>query len=81
MVYWAEWAGAKVDALLISVLNSHPLRKDSGISATQYFAPIVQGGSGSDDRKRVRGEARLAQMAIGRRESKKADPDRVRVAT
>jgi GGDEF domain-containing protein len=56
-------------------------REDSGISATQYFAPIVQRAPGPDDRMRVRGEARLAYVAIGRWESKKVDLDWVGITT
>jgi GGDEF domain-containing protein len=44
-------------------------QKDSSISATQDFAPIVQRPSQRDDRSARRGRARLTNAAIGRPET------------
>src|SRR6267378_4899702 len=50
-----------------------PLQKGSSISATQYFAPIVESGSQPDDRSALPGEASLTRVAIARREPKHVD--------
>jgi hypothetical protein len=54
----------------LSTVSFLPLQKDSSISATQYFVPIVERCSDPDDTSTVRGEARLPRVAVNRRESK-----------
>jgi GGDEF domain-containing protein len=57
-----------------SPVNFFPLREDSGVSVTQYFAPIVERDFEPDDRTALRGEARLTQVAVGLWESNQVDP-------
>ena len=56
--------------ILTSLLHCFVVPKASSISATQYFAPIVQRCYEPDDRSALPGEARLTRVAVGRWEPK-----------
>ena len=53
---------------------------DSSISATRYYAAIVQSGPEPDDGSAFRGEARRTGVGVGRREPKYVGADRVGAA-
>src|SRR5260370_5897137 len=50
-------------------------QKDSSISATRYYAAIVQSGFEPDDESAFRGEARRTCVGVGRQELNQVDSD------
>jgi GGDEF domain-containing protein len=52
----------------------------NNISATPFFASIEESGPEPHDRRAGQGEARLTGVAVGKRELRQDDPDRIGVA-